>query len=131
LKIRPDDAAKIADMPRSVCVSCSKLAVAASSLGNSSGRERRGGAAAGNTSAGVLDAPISRNTICFSTHAALSKRASAAWRSAASKVGASNVRTPMEGSAGEIVTSAAPSSASSTLPESSGPRQKRNNRSAS
>jgi hypothetical protein len=52
-------------------------------------------------------------------------------RSAASKVLASNVRTPIDGSAGAIVTSAAPSSATSMLPESSGPRQNRNNRSAS
>ena len=66
--------------------------------------------------------------ICFSTHAALSSPASTAIRKAASKVAASNVRTPIDGSAGAMVTRAAPSSATSTLPESSGPRQNRNKR---
>ena len=128
-KIRPDDAAAIADMPRSFCVSCSRPDIAAINFGNRSGRGRSGGAAA--DASGPREAPPSRKRICFSTQAALSSPASTAMRRAASKVLASKVRTPIDGSAGAIVTSAAPSSATSMLPESSGPRQNRNKRSAS
>jgi len=127
--LTPDDAAAIADMPRSFCVSCSRPDIAAINFGNRSGRGRRGGAAA--EASGPRGAPPSRKRICFSTQAALSSPASTAMRRAASKVLASKVRTPIDGSAGAIVTSAAPSSATSMLPESSGPRQNRNNRSAS